>query len=476
MFRYLQKLLVLCLVAFGPVALAQYQIKGTIKGSRTGAYILAHYFGSSQYINKATASIDTSGGLVFEGTQSLPEGLYMLLNPRKQRVADFIIDIDQTFSFVTDSANIAVNMRIEGSKENELFYNYQRKVSNYNAEIGIYQNQLKLRNDAAGQQMLQTKINGIRAQAMDNFRSFIKDNDGSLAAKFMKASGEVELPPAPKRPDGSPDSTWLFRYYQQHFFDNIDFTDERIVRTPFLQRKLDRYFQELVLPEPDTLKEANDWVIGQALKGGQKELIAYCIWYLTNRAEASTYVGNESVFVHLAEKYYLGGLMPITDSSTVSGIREKVNILKPLLVGKTMPALTLTDTARVERSIADLKANYTVVVFYEPSCSHCRQAMPHLKQFYDKNKDTLGVKFYAVAVGGAPENWKKFIQEFGLGEWTHGYDYTFRINYRKDFDVVNAPTIYVLDANKKIIARRLPSEQLESFIDFYEQNKKLSNK
>jgi hypothetical protein len=98
--------------------------------------------------------------------------------------------------------------------------------------------------------------------------------------------------------------------------------------------------------------------------------------------------------------------------------------------------------------------------------------MPYLKQFYDKNKDSLGVKFYAVAIAGAPENWKKFIQEFGTGEWTNGYDYTFRINYRKDFDVVNAPTIYVLDADKKIIARRLPAEQLEGFMDFYEQKKK----
>ncbi|MCU0339773.1 MAG: redoxin domain-containing protein [Spirosomaceae bacterium] len=472
MFRYLPKILTFFFVILSQMVWAQYQIKGTIKGSRSGTYTLAHYFGSSQYINKAEAQIDNSGTLVFEGTNALPEGLYMLLSPRKQRVADFVIDSDQTFSFVTDSVNIGANMRVEGSRENELFYEYQRKVANLNAEIGVYQAQLKLRKDATGQQMLQAKINGLRNQAMEQFRAFIKTNEGSLAAKFMKASGDVELPNAPKRPDGKTDSTWLFQYYQDHFFDNIDFTDDRIVRTPFLQRRLDRYFKELIYPEPDTLKMRNDWVIDKALKGGQKELIAYCIWYLTNQSEATSYVGNESVFVHLAEKYYLGGIMPITDSTTIQGIREKVNTLKPLLVGKIMPELAVTDTTGTKRSLSEIKANYTVVVFYEPTCSHCRQAMPYLKQFYDKNKDSLGVKFYAVAIAGAPENWKKFIQEFGTGEWTNGYDYTFRINYRKDFDVVNAPTIYVLDADKKIIARRLPAEQLEGFMDFYEQKKK----
>jgi hypothetical protein len=51
----------------------------------------------------------------------------------------------------------------------------------------------------------------------------------------------------------------------------------------------------------------------------------------------------------------------------------------------------------------------------------------------------------------------------------HGYDYTFRIDFRKDFDVTTTPMVYVLDQDKKIIARRLPVEQLEGFIDFYEK-------
>jgi thiol-disulfide isomerase/thioredoxin len=109
------------------------------------------------------------------------------------------------------------------------------------------------------------------------------------------------------------------------------------------------------------------------------------------------------------------------------------------------------------------------VFFYDPDCGHCRESTPALKEFYEKNKTSLGVRVYAASVARAPEQWKKYIREFGVQEWIHGYDYSFRINFRKDFDVNNTPMVYVLDKDKKIIARRLPVEQLDSFMDFHEK-------
>lgn len=57
--------------------------------------------------------------------------------------------------------------------------------------------------------------------------------DGSIDNQlFSSASNEIALPTPPKRPDGRPDSAWLFQYYRTHFWDNFDFSDERLVRTP----------------------------------------------------------------------------------------------------------------------------------------------------------------------------------------------------------------------------------------------------
>ncbi|MBB3840845.1 thiol-disulfide isomerase/thioredoxin [Runella defluvii] len=447
-----------------------YKIEGTIKGLKPGAYTLAHYFGYDQTITKDTALVDDKGVLSFTGSKSLPEGLYMVLKPNKSRLLDFIVGPEQHFSFVSDTLSIVGNMKIEGSPDNERFFNYQQKMLGYSQELTLVQAQAKVRQDMISQ----AKIGTIRRQMSEYYHQFVKENAATFTGKILSASNEIALPTPPKRPDGRPDSAWLFNYYRAHFWDNFDFSDERLVRTPFLQRKLERYLQNLTFPAPDSLIQASDYVIGKALKGGSKEMQAYCIWYLTNQAETPNTVGGDAVFVHLAEKYYLGGIMPITDSSTVQNIRSRVAIMKPLLVGKSMPALALSDTARIGFKLADIQSKYTVVFFYDPDCGHCRQSTPELKRFSEKY--TSSVKVLAVSVTGSPDNWKKYIHDFGVGAWRHGYDFSFRTDFRKEFDVVNTPMVYVLDKDKKIIARKMAVEQLDSFIDFYEEQSKLSKK
>jgi thiol-disulfide isomerase/thioredoxin len=149
-------------------------------------------------------------------------------------------------------------------------------------------------------------------------------------------------------------------------------------------------------------------------------------------------------------------------------IRERVNSMKPVLVDKIMPDLALSDLNRKPLSIHGIKSDYTVVFFYSPTCGHCKEAAPILKEFYDKNKDK-GLKVLAVATEQSPE-WKKYVQNYKLEELLHGYDFTQQTDYRLKYDVFATPTVYVLDKNKKIIARRMPVEQLDDFYNFYLKN------
>ncbi|TAE39826.1 MAG: DUF4369 domain-containing protein [Runella slithyformis] len=466
--KIIQAVLLLFIVGQAAAQNTTYSIKGRIDKTAPGGYFLAHYFGHSQFIIKDTAQAAADGKLLFEGKNVLPNGLYLVLNPKKQKMVELVIDKSQQFSFETDTTDLIGNMKITGSRENELFYLYQKQVKRQADEIKLLQMQAKVRNDNVGQQILQNKIGGIRNEMNTYYQSFVKENAGSLTAKLLKASHEIELPAPPKRPDGRPDSAWLFRYYRAHFWDNFDFSEEALVRTPFLQRKLDRYMENLTYPVADSLMAAADFTIGKTLAANNREMKAYCIWYLTSKYENPEIVGIEATFVHLAEKYYLTGVMPVTDSSTIKNIRERVTTLKPLLAGKTMPALALTDTAGVLRSLADIKASYTIVVFYDPDCGHCRESTPVLKAFYEKNKTSRNVQIFAASVTRSPDQWKKYIREFGIADWIHGYDLSFTIDFRRNFDVITTPAIYVLDKNKTILARRMPADQLDGFLDFHE--------
>jgi thiol-disulfide isomerase/thioredoxin len=443
-----------------------FRISGRIRGLHDTTIVLAHYFGSGQYVPKDTARIDHEGRFVFSGPKKLPEALYIAVPP-SNRYLELIVG-NPEFSFETDTSNAVQNMKVTGSPENERFYGFQQQLSKLYTEAQAINATKRLRTDPTSTALANKQLADIQRQMLTYRQQFMKDNANTFTVKLLRASEDPDVPPAPKAKNGRPDSLWTFDYYKAHFWDNFDFADERLVRTPMLQRKLDRYIKELTVQVPDSLIKSADFVVNKAK--ANKEVLSYTIWYITSQYEAPKVIGTDGLFVHMAEKYYYTGIMPVTDSSTVSRIRERVNQLKPTLVGNDLPDLSISDTLRRPINLKTLTGNYTVMFFYDPECGHCREAAPKLVQYADANK-SKGINVVAVAVANSPDNWKKFIREFKAGNLINGYDYSFRTNYNKQFDVVTTPTIFVLDKSRKIIARKLPIDQVEDFIQFDQRRK-----
>jgi thiol-disulfide isomerase/thioredoxin len=444
-----------------------FKITAHVQGVKDTTCVLAHYFGAGQYIPKDTARVDGNGNIVFEGRKHLPEGLYIAVTP-KNRYIELLMTDDQEFSFATDTANVIKNMKVTGSKENELFYTYQQGLGSFYDEAKVLEVEKKLRNDATSAAMVNQKMSDLQKKAQTYREQFFKENNNTFAVKLIKASAEPDVPPAPKLANGRPDSVWVFNYFKSHFWDDYDFADERFVRTPILQRKLDRYLKELTVQSPDSLIKEADLVVGKARAGKSKEILSYTVWYITSQYEQPKVMGTDGLFVHMFEKYYATGIMPVSDSSTIKNIGDRVKTLKPLLVGKILPAPVVSDTLRRPVAFQNIKSDYTIVFFYDPHCGHCRESAPKLQKFVDTYKGK-GVEVVAIAIDQSPEEWKKFIREFKLGNAINGYDYASRTDYRHQYDVWTTPTVYVLDKNKKIIARKLPVEQIEDFVLFHKR-------
>ena len=375
---------------------------------------------------------------------------------------------DQQFSFETDTADVIKNMKITGSKENEAFYGYQQQLGKLSEEAQALTLQKKLRNDAASTAMANKQLGDLQKQANEYRTKFLQDNPGTFAVKLLKATAEPDVPPAPKAANGRPDSVWVFNYFKQHFWDDYDFADERFVRTPIMQRKIERYIKELTVQVPDSLIKEADFLVNKAIAGKNKEIKYYTIYYITSQYEQPKVMGTDGLFVHMFEKYYKTGVMTVSDSSTLKSIGERVATMKPNLIGKTLVSPVISDTLRRPIAFQTIKADYTVVFFYSPTCGHCRESAPKLKKFVDDYKGK-GIEVVAIAIDQSPEEWKKFIREFKLGNAINGYDYTLRTDYRHQYDVWTTPTVYVLEKDKKIIARKLPVEQIEDFVLFHKR-------
>ena len=446
-----------------------YNIKITAKGLKEGTVcLLANYYGDKQYI-KDSAIANANGEVVFKGTEKYPQGIYLFV-PRNKRYFDFVMDEGQNFSLETDTLDYVKYMKIKGSDENKDFYDFQTFMAEKQKQIEPLRDLLKKSKDNKDtSKLIQDKMSAIDTDVKKYKTNFIKNNPKAFVAKLFKAMEDPEIPEAPLLANGKKDTTFGFRYYKTHYFDNIDFSDDRMLRTPIFDTKIKTFLDKMTVQIPDSINVSVDYLIEKSK--ANKEVFKYIVWWITSTYETSKIMGFDAVFVHVVEKYYNKKQTYWVDSTQLYKITNRAQVLKPLLLGKKAPEISMQDSTGKYVSLSNLKSKYTVLVFWDHGCGHCKKEIPKLAELYKKIK-TKGVQVYAVETEDKPEEWKKFIQENQLN-WINVIELdTYRRAVTKQiYDIYSTPVIYLLDENKIIKAKRIDTEQVGSFIDYLEKEK-----
>jgi len=129
--------------------------------------------------------------------------------------------------------------------------------------------------------------------------------------------------------------------------------------------------------------------------------------------------------------------------------------------------LIMKDTAGNYQSMYDITAEYTVLIFWDHECGHCKKEIPVLKKYYNLT-DRDSVEVFAVYNGNDLKGWKKYIRENNL-RWINVADPANNTNFRVLYDVFSTPVIYLLDNKKVIEAKRISVEDLERIINALER-------
>jgi thiol-disulfide isomerase/thioredoxin len=152
-------------------------------------------------------------------------------------------------------------------------------------------------------------------------------------------------------------------------------------------------------------------------------------------------------------------------------VKERAEKMAPNLVGNQAPDLQrLESWDHKYYSLYDLDNDYIILIFWEPHCGHCKKEVPKLHKVYKELKDEgIDVEVMAVYTQIDRKPWEDFIKEKEINDWINVYDKYQFTNFRNLYDVYATPTIYVIDKDKKIIAKRIGSEQIKSFIEKLEK-------
>ncbi|HVD99591.1 MAG TPA: redoxin domain-containing protein [Cytophagaceae bacterium] len=446
-----------------------YSIKVKINGLKDSTCYLGHYFGQKQYTPVDTAKADDQGNLTFAKKKTLKEGVYLIIIPGTY--FEVIIGSEQDIKIETDTSNLIANMKTKGSVENEIFYNFQKFMIEKGQEgQKLVDDQKKMKN-ADSIKANQERLSAIQKSVKDYKDNLYKQYPTTLTAKLLKAAEDPEVPEF-KKPDGTADSLRSYLYYKQHYFDNYDFSDERMLRTPIFIPRIDKFMKEMTVQIPDSIIKSADFLIKKA--EANKEIFKYCVSNITNTYETSNMMGMDAVFVHMADTYYLKGRCFWIDTAVERKIRERANILRPLLLGKPCPDIYSADTSGNYVPLHTIKGKYVILIFWDADCGHCQKEVPKLFALYNDKLKAKGVVVYAATIERDNKSWTRFLREkklFAPG-WYNVRDQYNHTDFHQTFDVYSTPVIYILDDQKKFIAKRIGVDQIADFLDNYDKRGK----
>ncbi len=430
-----------------------------------------------------TAVIDKYGVANFLGTKKLQRGMYLFVFPQRRDFFEFIVDDDQDFQIDFDTAwssrDYYGTMNIIGSEQNSAFLKYQiGKMTVIDKLMALDQ---LIENDSMAEQSIKDTYDLNREALLaekGNFDSaFILANPSHVLAKFLLAMINVPFPSQlPTLSNGLKDSSFSFRWYRSHYWDHIDFGDDGLLRMPvnIIKQKLDFFFDKVIVPDADTCINVSQ-ILLSACKN-TIEMEKYLVWYLTNRFESSNVMGMDRAFVSMALNTYCQGKSWWTDSVTVAKMCENAFRRAHTLIGETAPDLELKDIHDQWINTKSIQGPYVVMVFWDPTCGHCKEVLPKLAKIYEDNKDK-GWKVIALSSGDKRKEW---LEYYNTHPETQTLTHLIRgeVQTQKFADnlysyyVIASPTIYVLDGNRKIVANRIDVDKMEEFLKHIDAEKK----
>lgn len=452
---------VLCLIVTGLFG-QSYKIKVKIKGYNNDTLLLGYQFGDKQYIKDTAYS--KNGEFTFKRDTVLEPGMYLVVTQPTHDYFQMLVDADkQDFSVETDIENLAFHLKYKGSKLNTDFNDYIEYIASKRLEGDSLNGLIKHTEDTARIRVLEKALKDLDKSVKSKQNEIIKTQPKSLLSLLILWSQDVDIPAFEGKTQDEKDEK-AYYYYKDHYFDFAKFDDERSVRLPLFSQKVDRYLTKMISQIPDSINKGIDLILSKAPE--KSETYKYLLSNYLNYYANSKYVGMDAVYVHLVEAYYAAGKAPWVDAENLAKMTQDARALKPLLIDKIAPDLRVFKEDSSVIRLHEVKSPYTIVLIWSPECGHCKQSMPAVVKFYEEYK-SKGVEIFGICslIGTEESKCWEGVKTLHMDKWINTSDKLHLSRFKTVYDVKSTPQVYILDAEKRILTKKISPDQLGEVMD-----------
>ncbi|EDM44353.1 possible thiol-disulfide isomerase [unidentified eubacterium SCB49] len=426
------KKILLGLLLFPMLAIAQQTITGHFAPENSFQFGILYRIAPDNVYYVTDANIDSEGTFKLNTQEDTTPGMYRIVYnlPQDQHFFDFIYNGKEAVEF-TFNANKEITFT--SSEENKLWSEYLTKSFQFTSALEEL---------STTEGVKERNISKALEEQNAWYQDLLKRAEGMLVYDLINAV-------KPYQENNFSTYKAYTEKVKSNYFNNFDFTKPLLQNSGLPLEHSIKYIFNYADPEhPVTSRNVNiDTVVKKIAATDnkyQKQVLSNLWDFLATNEQVSE--AN-----HLAEKH----LIPLAQKLDDTALATKLTIYKNISIGSKAPNFSWPEyegDKTLTKYFHDLApAERYVIVFWSSLCSHCLNEVPKLHaKVASMTPDT--VKVVAVGLEDFEAEWAPVAARFplftnvlGLKKWDN--------EIGNMYDVTATPTYFVLDADKKIIAK-----------------------
>jgi len=154
----------------------------------------------------------------------------------------------------------------------------------------------------------------------------------------------------------------------------------------------------------------------------------------------------------------------VKQSSLGEKIRKTLATLRAVGMGQKAPDFTLQTPEGNDLSLSSLRGKCVLVDFWASWCGPCIKELPNIKKVYEKYHEK-GFEIISISLDDKKDNWVKAIEKHQI-PWLHVSSLKgWKCPVAKLYHVTGVPTMYLLDAEGRIVSDNARGEALEKEVE-----------
>ena len=452
----MKKFLLICFILLSwAFVRGQHVLNGTVSGLANEKVSLWQTFGNDRQLID-TSFLNEQGSFRFEMEPRLPKGMYRVMT--ESGIGFDLIYNRENIQLIVIINEYDKYVQVMESVENMIYYDFVNLKQKNLLKLDILGPIVEYypKNDPFYQDVV-NKVQEFRKELSERAGKLTANNPETMASHFISVENPVFSPAGLSEEEQK-------EFLKVHFFDHIDFSDTVLLKSSLLNSRMINYlslyqdrnadketFENSLLQGVDTLLEKA--MINQ-------EMYEYVVDFLLEGFEA---VGFEGGLAYISEHNNLDEFC--TNTEKLVELQNKMELINRLAIGRQAPDFTGVTIEGDTIRLRDISADRILLFFWASWCPHCKNVVSDINDI-DLNYSEEEIKIIGVSVDTSLQDVKDVISSYHISWPNIAEGKGWEGEIPESYGIAATPTMYLLDENKKIIAKPINKRDLQKALGY----------